>query len=679
MSLKSLQIKKTCPECGKTLEEKSSKIVEGIKVVRTVCGHVIFDVVMESNEEAIENFISEDGRKLRKFQIQRIKDSENANGRVLLNQQMGLGKTVIFAGLAKIHFDEMKPILIVCKAGLKLQMFWEMHRWIGKREPDGEWNGVISQVIDSIKEKPLVKFFKVVIISYETLAQAKWVDDEEYTGLFKTIFLDECQKIKNPEAKMTKAVRKLCSGNIITKRKISPTLEERKRVEVIANDLMKYHGIKDRFTLSFEENLPKDALGLTECKCENGSEGVITGRITLDLSHALHASENEVIETILHEIAHAITPGAGHSKIWRDTCREIGGNAEQFAPCDGTREIKETTETAKYIIAASGTPIKNNAAEYFTILNILKPERFYNKADFEKRYVEQVWNGNTYKKGGIKENQIEKFKSVTQDFIFRDTRIEVEPDLPLIDRQWLYSELGTEVQKAYCDTLDEFNKEFAENDDMSSMSAEQRINLLAFINKMRQIVGMSKVAPCLEYCSDFLEENESEKLVIFVHHIAAGNVLRIKLERYCNENGFGSPLTLTSDMDSTKRQEVVESFRTDPSRRILIASTLAAGEGLNLQFCSHCVLMERQWNPANEEQAETRFTRIGSIAKSVVALYIVAMGTIDEWLAELVEKKRAFMASALDGESIAWEESAVIGELFLKLKTAGKPKWKLPV
>lgn len=39
------------------------------------------------------------------------------------------------------------------------------------------------------------------------------------------------------------------------------------------------------------------------------------------------------------------------------------------------------------------------------------------------------------------------------------------------------------------------------------------------------------------------------------------------------------------------------------------------GKGLNLQSCSDCVVLERQWKPANEKQAEARFIRIGAKTK----------------------------------------------------------------
>lgn len=38
-------------------------------------------------------------------------------------------------------------------------------------------------------------------------------------------------------------------------------------------------------------------------------------------------SWNEVKDTVLHEIAHALTgPGHGHDKVWKERCREIGAN-----------------------------------------------------------------------------------------------------------------------------------------------------------------------------------------------------------------------------------------------------------------------------------------------------------------------------------------------------------------
>lgn len=41
-------------------------------------------------------------------------------------------------------------------------------------------------------------------------------------------------------------------------------------------------------------------------------------------------SEREVLDTILHEIAHALTPGHSHDRVWQQKLVEIGGNPNQF-------------------------------------------------------------------------------------------------------------------------------------------------------------------------------------------------------------------------------------------------------------------------------------------------------------------------------------------------------------
>ena len=119
-------------------------------------------------------------------------------------------------------------------------------------------------------------------------------------------------------------------------------------------------------------------------------------------------------------------------------------------------------------------------------------------------------------------------------------------------------------------------------------------------------------------------------------------------------------------------------FTENRDQRILIASTLAAGEGINLQACSDCIMVERQWNPANEEQAESRFIRIGQTADSVTATYMIALGTIDEYFTGLVEAKRQVIASTMKGETMS-DESTLMNELADILASKGRKAWKREV
>jgi len=124
-------------------------------------------------------------------------------------------------------------------------------------------------------------------------------------------------------------------------------------------------------------------------------------------------------------------------------------------------------------------------------------------------------------------------------------------------------------------------------------------------------------------------------------------------------------LRIISTMSGEERFETQKKFNESP-RAILVASTLAAGEGLNLQTCADCIIHERQWNPANEEQAEGRFIRIGQTATQVNATYahLEGLTTIDPQLDGIVGRKRVqFHNSMNNGELIRWSEDDVIKEL----------------
>lgn len=61
-------------------------------------------------------------------------------------------------------------------------------------------------------------------------------------------------------------------------------------------------------------------------------------------------TEDEIMETLLHEIAHALTPGHGHDRVWKAKCIEIGGKGLTYYN-QGDRNVvnpnKERTRSSK--------------------------------------------------------------------------------------------------------------------------------------------------------------------------------------------------------------------------------------------------------------------------------------------------------------------------------------------
>jgi SNF2 family DNA or RNA helicase len=147
------------------------------------------------------------------------------------------------------------------------------------------------------------------------------------------------------------------------------------------------------------------------------------------------------------------------------------------------------------------------------------------------------------------------------------------------------------------------------------------------------------------------------------------------INKWLKDGGYEPALNYHAGLGSTERAQLCRDFEFGKSR-VMVASTLAAGEGLNLQFCSDAIMLERQWNPANEEQAEARFHRFGQ-KNPVTVTYVLASETIDEYFTELVEQKRAIVASTLDNKEIAWDSNSLMRDLATILVSKGKKKWTL--
>lgn len=347
--------------------------------------------------------------------------------------------------------------------------------------------------------------------------------------------------------------------------------------------------------------------------------------------------------------------------LFLDECQAIKNHLSGRA-----KAVQKFAKTVEYIIPMSGTPIKNNAGEYFTVLNLIAPRIFPEYNRFVRDWCDSYESQFGYKIGGL--SQSDRFHELTADFILRRTKAEVLPDLPELTRAFHHVELNPKFNAAYGNAMKELEAlYYSDKPEMESM--------IAIITKMRRITGLSKVTEAVEFVADHVLST-GRKIVVFVHHHSVADLLEIKLKEYLLPLKLHAPILLNASLDSSKRQQAVIDFEKDEQSKVMIASTLAAGEGLNLQFCSDSIMLERQWNPANEEQAEARFHRFGQV-NPVTVTYMLASETVDDYFTQIVEEKRAIVSSTLDNKEIAWESSSLIRELADALMMKGGKKWTL--
>lgn len=309
-----------------------------------------------------------------------------------------------------------------------------------------------------------------------------------------------------------------------------------------------------------------------------------------------------------------------------------------------TRGVRELVRDFPNVLPLSGTPWKNHGDELFPMLNILDSKKFSSHVNFLNTWVDYVEVNGKYKMAGIR--NIKAFKEYTKDLLIRREVVQVMPEMPSISRTKQYCEIPDVEQNAYDNAVDEFVLWF--NQAIIGGESVNEGAIIAKLQRMRHIIGMAKIPFTLEWVKDFIDETD-RKLLIGIHHIDVGNILAEHLQAYITTNELPIDLLrITSDMNSLARNDAQKHFNRLDRRTIMIASTLAAGEGLNLQTASDVFMHERQWNPQNEEQFEGRVRRIGQLANKITANYVLAHNSVDEKLDLIVDRKRIWFASVMN-------------------------------
>lgn len=89
------------------------------------------------------------------------------------------------------------------------------------------------------------------------------------------------------------------------------------RAKMITKDLMRHHGLLD-WKFKWDSALVRFGYASWKNKVISLSRPLVTLN-----------DEGQVIDTILHEIAHALTPNAHHNNLWKATAQAIGCNGSR--------------------------------------------------------------------------------------------------------------------------------------------------------------------------------------------------------------------------------------------------------------------------------------------------------------------------------------------------------------
>ncbi len=134
------------------------------------------------------------GKEILPFQKAGLEFIEMTDGRALLGDEMGTGKTIQSLGYIQIH-PEQRPAIIVCPASVKFNWRNEINQWLTTTE-----NVVVINKNEDITEA------SIVVINYDILK--KWLPRLQAINP-QIIIFDESHVLKNRNAARTKAAVEL--------------------------------------------------------------------------------------------------------------------------------------------------------------------------------------------------------------------------------------------------------------------------------------------------------------------------------------------------------------------------------------------------------------------------------------------------------------------------------------
>mmetsp|Transcript_4601 Transcript_4601/g.10378 ORF Transcript_4601/g.10378 Transcript_4601/m.10378 type:complete len:2557 (+) Transcript_4601:190-7860(+) len=312
-------------------------------------------------------------------------------------------------------------------------------------------------------------------------------------------------------------------------------------------------------------------------------------------------------------------------------------------------------------VLMTGTPLQNNTAELWTLLNFIEPSRFRSLEEFEENF------GNMANR-----EQVEALQRKISPFMLRRVKEDVAKDIPAKEETVIDVEL-TSIQKQYYRAIFEHNHAFLSmgsaksaapklmniqmelrkccnhpflldgvesrelekrhedlqlNGELDNKTPEEQHDILneyGFVMTSGKMVLLDKLLPKLLV--------EGHKVLIFSQFVKMLDLI----SDYCEFRDFRYE-RLDGRVRGNERQKAIDRFETEEDSFVFLLSTRAGGVGINLTAADVCIIYDSDWNPQNDVQAQARCHRIGQ-TKDVRIYRLVTSRTFEQEMFDRASKK----------------------------------------
>ncbi|PWY91174.1 hypothetical protein BO70DRAFT_410912 [Aspergillus heteromorphus CBS 117.55] len=115
-----------------------------------------------------------------------------------------------------------------------------------------------------------------------------------------------------------------------------------------------------------------------------------------------------------------------------------------------------------------------------------------------------------------------------------------------------------------------------------------------------------------------------DKVLVFSHSVRLLKMLQMLFHHTSYNVSY-----LDGSMSYDERTKVVDDFNSDPRQFVFLISTRSGGVGLNITSANKVVIVDPNWNPSHDLQAQDRAYRIGQ-SRDVEVFRLISAGTIEE-------------------------------------------------
>ncbi|WP_443069014.1 SNF2-related protein [Streptomyces sp. NBC_01278] len=309
-------------------------------------------------------------------------------------------------------------------------------------------------------------------------------------------------------------------------------------------------------------------------------------------------------------------------------------------------------------VALTGTPVENNLSELWALLDWTTPGLLGPLTAFRARHARPVEH--QQEEDGGNEAAVARLAALVRPFLLRRKKSDpgIAPELPPKTETDHPVSLTREQASLYQAAVDEAMAVIE-----ASEGIERRGMIMKLLASLKQICNhpaqylkeeqpriphrSGKLALLDELLDTILAEDGS--VLVFTQYVTMARII----ERHLAARGIDHQL-LHGGTPVARREELVDRFQSGEVP-VFLLSLKAAGTGLNLTRAGHVIHFDRWWNPAVEEQATDRAYRIGQ-TQPVQVHRIIAEGTVEDRIAEMLEAKRALADAVLgSGESALTE------------------------